>query len=139
MKAASQGDLVAVQSLLAAGAEAGARGRDGRTPLICAAIGGWPEIAEALLEGACLSRDGRREGEMNSKNRTEQMLWRERLLTMNLIVPVLEIVVIAEVVWLIGRCGRAVIGSLLTLATPNKRLKRSTRQPLPEELWKSKL
>ena len=42
-------------------------------------------------------------------NRIEPRSWRERLLAMNLILPILEIGVIGEALWLTGAIGRAVL------------------------------
>ena len=53
-----------------------------------------------------------RDGEMKDEIRTEPRSWRERLLAMNLILPILEIVVIGEALWLAGAIGRALLSPL---------------------------
>ncbi len=49
---------------------------------------------------------------MKDEIRTEPRSWRERLLAMNLILPILEIVVIGEALWLAGAIGRALLSPL---------------------------
>jgi len=56
-----------------------------------------------------------REGQMKDENRTELGSWRERLLAMNLILPILEIGVIGEALRLAGSLGREALSPLWRL------------------------
>ena len=52
------------------------------------------------------------DGEMKDENRIEPKSWRERLLAMNLILPILEIGVIGKALWLAGAIGQALLSPL---------------------------
>ena len=67
-------------------------------------------IAEPGRQGYMRSQD--RERQMKDENRTELRSWRERLLMMNLILPILEIGIIGEALWLAVAIGLALLSQL---------------------------